>query len=100
MRPQGLTFRCGVCAINWPYHQRFTTCPQCGDACRALRLPTEDVEDILTMAAADELMGGRGLHAPAKRQPRKGRHPTADELARLHAALDRWAEEVPAWLKR
>lgn len=95
-----LTFRCSICASNWPYHVRFTDCPRCGIETSPLKLPFGDC--ALTTAAANVELHVLGFteHVPARKQiPIKTTAGLKDDIKQLHEDLDRWATEEPPWLK-
>lgn len=90
------TMRCSICAINWPHHKRFNTCPQCDERCSPLRL-LNDWDPILSWEEAMEYIAQHGLEEAHVAKPVI----TVEHLVEdLHRDLDRWAHELPRWPKR
>lgn len=107
--PSRLSFRCGICGRNWPFHARFMECPVCEEETRGIRFTRDDA--VMSYEEANEVLDDQGLArvtppvqtaganpAPAQ-EPPASRHPTADEINTLYAELRDWSLYRPWWYR-
>lgn len=88
--------RCPLCNINWPHNVKYQPCPFCRETTKSIRVDEDDV--VLTEAQACELLRERAP-ATAPRSKLLAAFSLQRERETLQADLERWAKEVPPWMR-
>lgn len=103
--PSRNTFRCTVCAENWPHYEQYRTCPICKYECTAMTLNTPGTENdkIMSLDEAKWQVQHRvGVGRPVPAGPDDDTPEKKFERMRVHLRndLDRWAHTTPHWMRK